>query len=202
MNAEDKKEVLKNFESLLEKYGDDPRACQWRDQASQDFRFKILTEIADLNNRSVMDFGCGKADLFYYLRRQGINAKYTGYEISPAMVDFVKSKDPSCNILLRDIMEDGMSAKFDYILVSGTFNQTLSDNWQFFTKSLEIMWPAVQKGLAFNLVTTYVDYKESHLYYADPCKVYDWIKCHLTRFVTLRSDYFPFEYTVYAYKKS
>ncbi len=202
MKLADKKVILKNYESLLAKYGDDPRSCQWKDRASQNLRFDVLEEVADLNGARVLDLGCGTADFFYHLKKKDISANYTGYDLSPAMVNFIKQKNPSCRVFVRDILKEGVAETFDYCLISGIFNNKISNNWRFLTAVLETLWPHIRKGIAFNLITSYVDYRESHLYYADPCKIYNWIKLHLTRFITLRSDYLPFEYTVYAYKKN
>jgi len=202
VESKDKEEIVRNYEKLLAQYGDDPRSCQWRDGSSQDLRFKILVGIADLHRMSVLDLGCGKADLFHYLSKRGVSVEYTGYDISPAMVDFVKCRDPLCRVFVRDILTDGVGGDFDYCLISGIFNNKISDNWSFLTDTLKALWQHVKCGIAFNLITSYVDYEESHLYYVDPRDVYDWVKRHLTRFVTLRSDYLPFEYTIYAFKKS
>lgn len=42
-------------------------ALGWRDHNSQLIRFEVLADIADLNGRSVLDVGCGYADLLPFL---------------------------------------------------------------------------------------------------------------------------------------
>ena len=55
-------------------------------------------------------------------------------------------------------------------------------------------------GLAFNTHSTYVDYKEQHLYYSDPIATFDFCKKSLMPFVTLKHDYttkpngYPYEF--------
>ena len=64
----------------------------------------------------------------------------------------------------------------------------------------------VRCGLAFNALSTYVDYFDDDLFYFDPEDVFNFCKEQLSTRVTLRNDYLittdsiPFEFTVYIYK--
>ena len=50
-------------------------------------------------------------------------------------------------------------------------------------------WNHVRRGLAFNLLTTYVDWRKDDLYYADPGRYFDFCRRELSRYVTLVHDY-------------
>lgn len=202
MHKEDKDLIIQNYDSLLAKYGDNPQAVQWRDAATQDLRFKALVEVDDLNGKKLLDFGCGKADLFYYLKSKSIRTDYTGIDISKKMIEFAKSKNPALNVFCHDIFQQKNNDKYDYAVVSGTFNNRISDNWNFIFRTLETLWPSLKMGISFNLITSYVDYEEAGLFYADPRIILDYLKKNLTKFVTIRNDYMPYDYTVYAYKEA
>lgn len=195
----DKRSVINNYEALLDCYGDDPRSVQWRDLETQSKRFKALVEVADLRFSSVLDFGCGKADLYHYLLARGIKLEYSGCDISSKMIDLARCKFPDIFLFCGDISQAQIDKKFDYCLVSGTFNNKLSDNWGFLWESLRVLWKCSLKGIAFNLMSTYVDYEEDDLFYADPKIVFDWVKKNLSRYVVIRHDYMPYEYTFYVY---
>ena len=68
------------------------------------------------------------------------------------------------------------------------------------------MFEAACKGVAFNALSTYVDYHDAGLYYCDPLALFDHAKRHLTERVSLRHDYrvkpdcIPFEFSLYLLK--
>jgi len=68
------------------------------------------------------------------------------------------------------------------------------------------MFSACKKGVAFNAMSTYVDYRDEILYYSNPMEIFDYCKRNLTRNVILRHEYLvkensiPYEYTMYLYK--
>ena len=53
-----------------------------------------------------------------------------------------------------------------------------------------------KEGFSFNVLTTYVDYKKDHLYYADPLYYFDYCKSNFTKKVSLFHDYELFEWTI------
>ena len=61
---------------------------------------------------------------------------------------------------------------------------------------LSIFFRTAKKGVAVDLLTSYVDFKKDHLHYYQPETVFSFAK-QLTRRVTLRHDYPLFEFCVY-----
>jgi hypothetical protein len=64
------------------------------------------------------------------------------------------------------------------------------------TKAFE----AATIGVSIDLRTKYVNYEEEHLYYFSPEELFSFAKS-LTRFVMLRHDYLPFDFTLFLYKE-
>jgi hypothetical protein len=52
------------------------------------------------------------------------------------------------------------------------------------------------RGLAFNLFTTYVDFRNDDLFYADPAEFFSLCRRELSRYVTLLHDYPLYEWTL------
>jgi len=61
------------------------------------------------------------------------------------------------------------------------------------------MFEACNKGVAADFMSGYVDFKNKDAYYASPEEIFSFCKT-LSRRVTLRHDYMPFEFCVYVYK--
>ncbi len=80
------------------------------------------------------------------------------------------------------------------------FNNKISDNEKFIRTTLLKLIKFAKKGLAFNLISNYVNYRDKELYYASPEEIFSFCK-KLSRYVVLRHDYMPFDFTIYIYKK-
>lgn len=197
------KDTLRShYQRLLQSHGDSHEAAQYSSRASQEARYEILAQIGDLRGASILDFGCGSGHLATFLKERGIDCRYTGVDIVEDFFPYARAKHPEHRF---GIWDDFAAESFDYVLVSGVFNNRVDDNEAFFRSSVERLFARVVKGLAFNLMSSYVDYQDAGLWYAQPEQVFGFVKT-LTPYATLRNDYVvkdtrvPFEFVVYAYK--
>jgi hypothetical protein len=198
-----------HYKELFDKYGVNPKSVQYTDKATQIKRFEILSQI-DPKMSSVTDFGCGLGDLYLYLKDSfGYHGKYLGLDFVPDFVhscNKIFSNDPNANFIIFDIKNDELLEINDYVLLSGVFNNKTPDNYDFMYNTIRKMFAYANKGVAFNSMSTYVDYQEEHLFYTNPLEVFDFCKREITSKVVLRHDYqvkeniIPFEYCIYLYK--
>ena len=81
--------------------------------------------------------------------------------MSPAMIEAAKRKYPAADFLCRDILREGIDLEehFDYTVASGTFN--MYDSTTMYSLLL-ILWTHTKRALSFNLLSSYVDYREPH----------------------------------------
>lgn len=190
------------YEGNLAEHGTTSKSVGWRDEASQVLRFERLARVIDpgLGEFTVNDWGCGYGAMFGYLdRAHGSRlARYTGYDISPEMLEAARIRcgGPRANFVLGPEVTEAA----DYTFVSGTFNVKLQAgdaDWDAYIKRhLEAMFGKCRRGLSFNLLTSYVDWKAENLFYADPKDFFDFCKTRLSRYVTLHHDYGLFEWTI------
>lgn len=194
-----------HYSQLLRKYGDEPSAVQQRDRATQESRMAILTQVGDLSQAKILDFGCGTGHFLTLLKRTGFVGEYVGIDICPDMVKVASGKFPSVCFEARDILAAGLSEDFDFVLINGVFNHRIKNNWGFVTQTLRTLWPHVRKAIAFNSLSNYVDYFADGLCYLQPERVFAFCKEELSPSVVLRHDYalkpgiVPYEFTVYVY---
>jgi SAM-dependent methyltransferase len=200
MKKKDKNHIVEMYNRSLKKYGDRAEAVHWRGQ-TQLLRFRALTQIAKLKSSSVLDIGCGKGDLYGYLKKNGFKGRYEGWDINKNLISLARNKYPDGIFKISDITERNGKIKVDYILISGMFNNRISNNDRFIKETLKKVWKGAGKGLSFNLISDYVNYKEKELYYASPEKIFKYCKENLSRYVVIRHDYMRFDFTVYVYRK-
>jgi SAM-dependent methyltransferase len=201
--------VFQDVESLYSDYvrrhGLDSRSVGWRDEATHRLRFDKLVQglVPDASSEpfTVNDLGSGYGAMFRYLdQRFGKRlAHYRGYEISDAMIEASRAfvaNDDRVEIIKAEVPQQSA----DYSFVCGTFNvklQTSDADWDALVKDM-ILRVAEQstRGFAFNLLTSYVDWKEPHLFYADPTHYFDFCKRNVSSTVALLHDYPLFEWTI------
>ena len=201
--------VAKHYTETLRKHGSVPLSAGWKDEASQRLRFEKLAQVLDSRRGSkgrfsCNDFGCGYGAMFHYLDQlDSVTLEhYYGYDISEEMLTAAREaiSDPRAAF----ICAARVTNEADYSFVSGTFNVKMGESdveWgEYMKDSLMDMSKLSRIGLAFNCLTTYVDWKEKHLYYADPFEFFDFCKKNISRYVCLIHDYPLYEWTIIVHK--
>ena len=209
------KKLQKHYEKLFSIYKDSFKTAQQSSRFTQEKRMLILVDRINFgNNSKVLDFGCGTGHLYNFLKKtKKFNGSYTGIDIAKNIVEFNQKKfflNKKVSFLHGDILEKKFFklTNFDYTFVSGTFNNKIENNWLWMKKTLKKLFMITKKALIFNNLSTYVDYKEKHLFYIKPELVFEYCKLNLSNFVEIRHNYqikknkIPFEFTTYVYKKN
>lgn len=187
--------IVERYNERLRRYGFDPRTLGWF-KGRQRLRFHVLSEIGDLNGSSVLDVGCGFGDLYGFLTGRGLKTEYTGIDINPKFIEIAEKTYREAHFEVKDVM--AMEKSFDWVLASGLFEFKVSEEG-YVQKVLKKMFEISNKGVAANFMSSYVDFKQEDAYYADPEEIFSFCKT-LTRRITLRHDYMPFEFSIYIYK--
>jgi cyclopropane fatty-acyl-phospholipid synthase-like methyltransferase len=196
-----------HYSQLVRAHGDAPASAQWSDRPSQEARMRVLCEVGDLRHAKVLDFGCGTGHLLTFLRAScGFDGEYVGYDLSEEALAVARGKFPGVRFERKDVLTSEGDEEFDYVIASGVFNNLVKDNWGFMTTVLPVLYRRARRAVAFNALSTYVDFFDEGLFYVAPDKVFAWCKTHLSPLVTLRNDYqlragvVPFEFAIYAYR--
>lgn len=206
MNIEMKQQINKlseHYNALGKQYGYSPDATQQSSLETQEKRLNVLLDMAgEIKNDKVLDFGCGTGHLYALLKQRGFNGDYIGYDISSELLNLASHHHPKGRFELKNIFEQPIEEQFDWIFISGVFNNHMEYNQKFMQQVLNTLFAHVNKGLVFNALSRYVDYQSEGLYYFDPSWVFDYCKSNLTTHVQLNHSYevkpgvIPFEFSV------
>lgn len=205
-------EILSKVEKLytdsLKEHGVSSKAVGWSTGDGQKLRFDKLVEVIEDKNEAfnVNDLGCGYGAMFEYFEKYGFNiTKYYGYDISEDMLKTAKEQIGKSE-KVELFQNSKLQTKADYSFVSGIFNVRFEGDNESWTKFIEDTLKDLDKnsikGFAFNVLTSYVDYKEPHLYYADPMYFFDFCKRNFSKKVSLLHDYNLWEWTIIVKKDS
>ena len=198
--APENKYIIEYYSNLVEEYGINPKSLHWGSQESQETRFSVLTDISNLSGASILDVGCGLADLLDYLIRNRISVSYTGYDLTPKMIELALDRFPGKHLEVRDVLEaPPKKTSFDYILASGIFNLRQKDPMHYIKSMVNLMFTLCKEGVAFNTLSIFAPYHYPNEFYADPTEILA-MCLKISPYVTIRHDYMEHDFTVFLYK--
>jgi len=202
-NAELLAEVAGYYSEKLAEYGETPRGVDWNGDEGQILRFEQLCKIIQgaEDGFSVNDLGCGYGALLDYLKPRYAISSYLGVDVSQDMVHAARSrhKKPAEARFIAAAEPDRIA---DFGIASGIFNVRLGwcdVKWlDYIQATLDVLSRTSRRGFAFNCLTSYSDEEKrrGHLYYADPCQLFDLCKRRYSRQVALLHDYGLYEFTI------
>jgi SAM-dependent methyltransferase len=203
MNSKDKDKIIERYNKRLAQFGNSIEALASGKEDRRQLRFEILSEIGISANDKILDLGCGFGDLYPFLEKKlgKGNLQYTGVDINENLIKVAKERFPDATFLVRDILKDPLTEQYDYILSTSCFNLKLEfeDNYQFVEKLLNACYQKVNKGVAIDFLTSYVDFRGvEEAFYYEPEKLFQ-ISKKITKRVDLRHDYPLFEFCIYLF---
>ena len=135
----------------------------WNSRRSQYRRFAIAS--ADLgvqSGDSLLDIGCGNADLFWYLNNVGIDVNYTGLDIVPKMVELAKVSLQNQSRAFVEVghfvdnphhQHEGM---YDYLVCIGTIGAIVGNSlerWEYASQLVKQGLETADRGMAITFLT-------------------------------------------------
>lgn len=178
------------------------KSLGWTNRESQEIRFKVLTEIGFMGNKTILDAGCGYGDLCQYLMNKNINfKKYVGIDMNAQFIDYAKKRECfnlkgfAGKIDFIEVETSNYRDVSDYVIASGLFSIKYPD-----VETMRQLYDICKCGVGINFLTKYGKEGVSD----DLCRVFpvDVIKIveQITKTFVVRHDYKQNDFTVYIYK--
>lgn len=203
MDDQDRAGTVEKYRKGYAEYGYSPKTLGW-DKGRQDIRFEVLLSFFECQGKSILDIGCGFGDLNRVLSRQNAgDYNYTGVDIVSELIDEGQKHYPQehINFINADFLEHSFTKTFDIVVASGIFNHKFDSgkNDLFVERVLNKAWSICKEGFAFDFLSDKVDYRHDHTYHNNPERTLG-LAYGLSRNVSLRNDYMPFEFCLYVGK--
>ena len=198
INIKDTNKIKKFYNDNFYKYKDSVKTVGWSSKKDQYLRFEKLFENIEVNNKSILDIGCGLGDLIFFIKKKykGKNFKYTGIDISDAIIDFAKTKHKAKNIsFINGNFYNLNLSKYDIIISSGSMSLNLKLKEKDITKMITKMYNNCKSYVSMNFLSTYCDYQLTKNTHYSPEKIFSICK-KLSNKVNLIHDYRLYEFTV------
>ena len=197
-------DVRKYYSEKIVEHGPTPQGVDWNGAESQNNRFRQLLNLINndnnqLDNFSLLDFGCGYGSLLSYLKKNGLKCNYFGYDISLEMLNQANLIFPNEGRWINNLSEN---IKVDFVVASGLFNVKQDVNpiaWEkYIFETLDVINSISIKGFSFNILSSYSDEKfmKDYLYYASPELFFKQCKLKYSKQVAILHDYNLYEFTI------
>lgn len=193
--------VAEYYAGKLRAHGPTPAGVDWNSEESQRLRFQKLLEVArDLQDFSILDYGCGYGALLGHLKTEHPRSRYVGYDISEDMIARARELHGSSGAEFHSSFE--ALTPQDFTVASGVFNVRLdvdTGRWvDYVHATIDRLNGLSLRGFAFNVLTSYSDppRMRADLYYADPLVLFDRCKRLYSKQVALLHDYPLYEFTI------
>ena len=200
-------DIVRHYEKCFELYGDTSQGVDWPNQEDAKTRYRVMIEALHFApSETLLDFGCGLAQFHDFLEGyDALDVKYAGLELSDKMLGAIKKKKPAIDFYSNDVISDGWQIpQFDFTVMNGVFTEKLhletDQMFDYMTKLIKIVFDNSKVGLAFNVMSTQVDWERDDLFHLSLDKLAWFIKEDLSRKYIIRNDYGLHEYTVYIFK--
>lgn len=200
-SAADDARIVARYCSLLACHGLSARSLDWGSRESQEVRFAVLAGVGGLSGASILDVGCGLADLHGWLLDQGVPHRYVGLDVTPDMAARAAARYPDIEVRQAEALAwDGFAEQsFDYVFASGLFYLRRQSPAAYLQATVARLFSWCRKGLAFNSLSAWAEGREPDEFYADPLETLAACRALASRLV-LRHDYHPGDFTVYLYR--
>jgi SAM-dependent methyltransferase len=194
--------MIARYSSRYRKMGYDVKTLGWGTRDQQHARFdQVLKGNVDLQNKVLLDIGCGFGDLAGYLMQANVQFKqYKGWDLNLDLVSEAKklwSRIPTVTFDVQNIAElETAEPIADVGIMLGLLNLNLQnefDNYQYAEKLVTNAFKAVRECLIVDFLSADLtgSYpKEDFVFYYQPPKILE-LALSLSHNVQLKHDYAP-----------
>lgn len=201
MVAKLKKNIAEFYQKRFEEYGHHEASLGWT-KGKQFIRFYALTKNFDLNEKSILDIGCGFGDFVTFASQNKIEySKYMGIDLVQEFVSIahkMHGSDAKNSFAVKNFLDQ--EGNFDFVIASGVFGQRVEasedENYIFIEKIISKAFNDSNEGVSFDFISDKVDYRTSvDDFHASPSRILD-IAYKFSKNVTLDNSVMPFEFTL------
>lgn len=208
MDRRDYLRIVTHYEGCLRDFSEGPRAVDWKSAEDAARRYDVMLGLVRDRHApaTLLDFGCGLAELKLHMERSGFGeVAYSGLDISPKFVAAARARFPGAEFLCSDVLEAGEPLPtYDYVIMNGIFTRRhdidVEGMQRYFERLSGKMFASCRVGLAFNVMSSAVDWQNEALFHPDPGQMISFIAGTLTRHFVVRNDYGLHETTYYLFR--
>lgn len=204
--------------AAFERHGATAKGVDWMSEEELLLRYdKMLGVLEDSSieppaNASLLDVGCGWGGLLRRARTLGVGLGYSGIDVVEKMIEHGRREFPDAEFIHGDVFDLDASGGYDFVVCNGILTQkldvTIPAMEEYTRRLVRKMFELCRIGIAFNMMSTRVNFMVDNLYYQSPSELLAWLLTDMTPRVRLDHGYSSlgsgkgkyYDFNVYAYK--
>jgi SAM-dependent methyltransferase len=200
--------IYKIYSKRFLKYHNTPKGVFWNSKLSQDLRLNIILDKILDNTKvdcfTIADIGCGYGRLFEIIRERNLESRieYSGFDINKNFISFCKTNKKFENASFY--VDTQPNQNFDYIVMSGTYNLTPTNNLklfeEYFRQNLRSNWNKVGKAMIFNCLISRERMIKNKLYYTEISWIKKFCEEHLNKPIISKHKLLEEDITIFIQK--
>ena len=197
LDPDDVNQVIQRYQRRIAEHGATFASLNSGSEEKQAIRQSVHASALRGERPSILEIGCGLGDFYKYLITQGRDCSYDGYDIVPEYITECQRVYPQSKFEVRNIFLDGIEGSYDTVVMSQVLNNRYqkSDNMQVMQRALELAFEHTRVSVSVDMLSTYVDFRNTDLFYYAPEEIFRLAKAVTPR-VVLRHDYRAFEFCI------
>jgi SAM-dependent methyltransferase len=189
-------------------HGASSEGVDWgANEANVLLRYEKMLDVLKRSHQkpTLLDVGCGYGGLLEYANAREIDLQYTGIDVAQNMVEWARSNQSAGDFIHGDFMDYDFDRQFDYVVCNGILTQKLNTEAlvmdQFSAQLIRKIFWLCKVGIAFNVMTTKVNYFSNNLYYRNPAELFSWCLSEISSHIKMDHSYPLYEYTLQIYRQ-
>ncbi|MFZ5932638.1 MAG: class I SAM-dependent methyltransferase [Patescibacteria group bacterium] len=190
------------YEREFARHGFSFRSLKWNSKSGMRLRHEELITDLTLEDKSILDVGCGFGDIIEVLKERSKDFSYTGIDMVSAFVEEARKRYPNFRFIVGDYFNEPLEESFDIILSSGVLNSNFPEPMRYRKLMIKTMFGHCRYAVAFDMAGGYPppqNRARSKIYYADSLEILKYC-LSLTKRVILRQHYYPKDFTLILFK--
>jgi len=212
-------ELLKEYHGkVFSEYGATAKGVDWGDEAELIYRYDKMLRVlemdryTDRDRPSILDVGCGWGGLASRIEARNIEVNYHGIDVVAEMVAHGREDHPHATFISGDILQIEDRESYDFVVCNGILTQKhdipIPDMERFSKRVIQKMFDLCRHGIAFNMMSSRVNFTVGNLYYQNPTELLSWLLTEISPRVVLDHGYSSlangigkyYDFTTYVYK--
>jgi 2-polyprenyl-3-methyl-5-hydroxy-6-metoxy-1,4-benzoquinol methylase len=212
-------QTLKDYYTrTFEQYGATAKGVDWGNEQELLARYDKMLAVmqkdfmAPKENVSMLDVGCGWGGLLRRVQNLNISLEYSGIDVVNDMIVHGRTEFPQAEFIHGDVFEMAQDDAYDFVVCNAILTQKLEvsniEMEQFARKLVKKMFALCRHGIAFNMMSTRINFMVSNLYYQNPSELFSWLLTDISPRVRIDHGYSSlanrsgkfYDFTVYVYK--
>jgi SAM-dependent methyltransferase len=212
-------QLLKDYHhKVFLSHGPTAKGVDWGDENEVLLRCDKMLKVVDMDfyvgpaRPTILDVGCGWGAMAKRARDRSLDVSIVGVDVVEEMIVHARTEFPEHSFNVADVFVMPDAETYDFVVCSGILTQkhdfSIPEMEQYARRLIHKMFSLCRHGIAFNMMSTRVNFMVSNLYYQNPVELLGWLLTEISPRVVLDHGYSSlsssngkyYDFTAYVYK--